>query len=322
MYLNNLTPVKIKKEVFAMASTKVHSDSERLIEVRSQKQHDVTALSVKGLLGKLLYALPRRQLLTWKNYSVALKMLIMYLAAKDYFIQSGIPKDLVELVSNAFGGVNQKPLEQKLSDSILFVGAAWHMRVVRTFNLLVEEFKMGKSIVSYGCGSSIIEILALIASRNKDARITLIDYDPVGIELTEKLIALFSNHGHDISNQVTTFVGDIHKHKLPSDTDTVISIGLLHNYFSLVEANGIMQEWFGSGVNKVITDIYYDADMVNTEYNDAKLRVAFVKNVCGWKLGPPNGLLFCSQDDFCASLPNATIDVYDHGINATLVVSQ
>ncbi|MCL2085501.1 class I SAM-dependent methyltransferase [Candidatus Saccharibacteria bacterium] len=305
-----------------MAKTKIHKDYERLADIRSDEQRRVTAISISKPFGKLCYAIGRFQLIPWKSYPVALKMLIMYLAAKDYFIQEGLPKRLVELATDALGGVGGKPLETKLRNSILFVGAAWHIRFVRAYKLLLEEFKAGRNVESYGCGSGIIEIIALIASGNASAKLTLIDYDSVGIDLARQLVALFRDNGYDISSQVSISEGDICECKPSSETNTIVSIGLLHNYFTLEEANAMMREWFETGVSKVITDIYYDADIAENGSNDAKLRLSYVRIVCGWKVGLPDGLLYCNREDFCKSLANYNVEVYDHSLNATLVVRQ
>ena len=249
---------------------------------------------------------------------MALKMLTLYLAAKDYLVEEGVPRDLLEIAAKRFGSIKGKPLTARLLESVLFAAAPWHIRAARAFKLLLEEFANGKNILSYGCGSAIIEILALVASNNT-AKLTLIDIDPVGIELTEKLLALLHENGYDVRDQVFASVGNIHNHKLPTDVDTVVSIGLLHNYFPMDTANALMEKWFAAGARKVISDIYYDPE--NIKGNDAELRVQFVKNVLNWKFGPPDGLCFCEWEDLCDSLPDRNIDVYDHGLNATVIVS-
>jgi len=136
--------------------------------------------------------------------------------------------------------------------------------------------------------------------------------------LADKLVALFFEHGYDIKDQVTAFVGNINDCELPSGVDTVMSIGLLHNYLSLKDAKLLMEKWFSAGVCKVITDMYYDPKSVKTY--DAELRIRFVKNVLRWKFGSPDGLLFCSHKTLCESLPNNMIEIWDHGLNATIVV--
>ena len=104
------------------------------------------------------------------------------------------------------------------------------MRAARVFNLLIHEFWNGKNVASYGCGSGLIELLALIASGNKASKLTLIDVDPLNIALTQSLITLFHEHEYDVESQTTLILGDIHELRLAPNTNTAISIGLLHNY--------------------------------------------------------------------------------------------
>ena len=80
-----------------------------------------------------------------------------------------------------------------------------------------------------------------------------------------------------------------------------------------------MQDWFEGGANKVITDIYHDPKIV--PYADAELRMNFIQNIFNWKIGPPEGLLYCSKEAFCDSMFNKKIDIYDHGLSATVVVT-
>ena len=61
----------------------IHQDDHRLSQVKSLEQQKITQRAVKKPFGKIGYALPRLQLIPWKGYPVTLKMLIMYLAAKD-----------------------------------------------------------------------------------------------------------------------------------------------------------------------------------------------------------------------------------------------
>ena len=304
-----------------MANIQVYPDMERLTAVASAEQRRVMVSAIRKPFGKLFYAIPRLQVIPWKSYSVARRMLLMYLAAKDYYIQSGIPKDLVELVVNTFGNVKGKPIKPKLLDSILFGAAAWHIRFACAFNLLKNEFEYGKNVESYGCGSGIIEILALVASQNRDTELTLIDFDSDGIDLAKSLVTLFWENGYDIRGQVEIKRGDIRECVPKSETDTVVSIGLVHNYFSMGEANTMLRNWFEAGAGKVITDIYHNPNEVDDGINDAKLKISFVKDVLGWKIGEPDGLCFYGKKVFCDCLSEFNIDVYDHGLNSTMVLT-
>jgi hypothetical protein len=295
------------------------------------EQVKITKKAVKTLfgkpIGKISYVLPRPQAVQWVKDPQPLKMLTLYLSAKDYLVESGIDEKLVELSAKHLGNIQGKPLTPKLHESVMFTACPWHMRAVRVFKLLKEEFENGRSVESYGSASGIIEILALIMSGNRSVKLTLIDYDEVGIDLARKLVELFDKHDYDIGGQVEIKQGDIRDCVPKAETNTVISIGLVHNYFTLSEANGMLQSWFDKGATKVITDIYHDAEIVDDGYNDAKLRIAFVKNVLSWKFGlsknpnEPNGLLFCSKESFAESLPEYQIKAYDHSLNATMVVA-
>ncbi|MDR2557952.1 MAG: class I SAM-dependent methyltransferase [Oscillospiraceae bacterium] len=304
-----------------MTNIEIHDDYGQLARVASDEQREVMVSAVRKPFGKIFYVLPRLQLIPWKSYTVAHRMLLMYLASKDYYIQSGIPRELVKLAVDSFGKVKGKAIKTKLLDSILFGAVAWHIRFVRAFHLLKAEFEAGRNVESYGCGSGIIEILALIASGNQEVKLTLIDYDHDGIKIAKELVAMFGKNGYDVSNQVEAYVGDINGCVPKAETDTVVSIGLVHNYFSLTEANEMMRSWFDSGITRVITDIYYDADESDDGNNDAKLKIKFVKNVLGWKVGAPDGLQFTSVREFAESLPEYTIDAYNHSLNATMVVT-
>ena len=306
-----------------MPNVSIHSDFERLDCVASEKQRKMTtraSFDLRGLrIGKLSYALAHPQAVQWVSDPIALKMLTLYLAAKDYLVESGIPKELAEIAARSFGNIKGSPLTPSLLESVLFTAAPWHIRAVRVYKLLAEEFKNGSSVVSYGCGSGIIEILALIASGNKDAKVVLVDKDPVGIELADKLVLLFNEHGYDTNEQILTSVGDIQDYELPSGVDTAISIGLLHNYFSLDVARKLMEKWFVGGARKIFTDVYYEPKSI--DIYDAELRIRFVRNVLSWKFGPPDGLLFCNKEDLCDSLSDRQVEIYDHGLNATIVIS-
>jgi hypothetical protein len=310
-----------KGEVTQMEKVKVHSDSGRLEQVLCDKQRKVTALAVSKPFGRLCYALGRPQAVQWASDPMPLKMLTLYLAAKDYLIKAGIPKQLVELAANAYLNIKGKPVSSRLHRSVMFISPAWHSRAVRSFKLLVKEFEDGKNVESYGSASGIIELLALIVSENHTVKLTLLDLDPVGVDLAEKLVALFKQHGHDVSSQVTIRQGDICESMPSEETDTIVSLGLLHNYFPLDKANELMQKWLSAGVSKVITDIYYEPKDADDGKNDAKLRISFVKNVLKWKFGPPDGLHFYNKETFCKSLPGKKIDVYCHSLNATIVVT-
>jgi SAM-dependent methyltransferase len=304
-----------------MTNIEIHDDYRQLAQVASDEQRKVMVSAVRKPFGKIFYVLPRLQLIPWKSYTVARRMLLMYLASKDYYIKSGIPSRLVNLAVDSFGKVKGKAIKTKLLDSILFGAVAWHIRFVRAFDLLKAEFEAGRNVESYGCGSGIIEILALIASGNQEVKLTLIDYDPDGIKIANELVAMFGKNGYDVSNQVEAYVGDINDCVPKAETDTVVSIGLVHNYFSLTDANEMMRGWFDSGITRVITDIYYNAEESDDGLNDAKLKILFVRNVLGWKVGAPDGLQFTSVREFAKSLPEYTIDAYNHSLNATMVVT-
>lgn len=269
--------------------------------------------------GKLIYGLNYPQALVWsKEKRLAMKMSTMYLTAKEYLIESGIPKDLLDIAAIMFDDLGGNPVVEKLRRSVRFICVAWHARTVRVFHLLVDEFRNGKNVTSYGCGSGIVELLALLASGNKEAKLTLVDIDPDNMALTQELIALFRKHGY-ATDQVSLILDDISKHELPTGTDTVVSIGLLHNYFPLAAASSFTDNWFASGAAKVITDICYDPRLVTNQ--DAATRIKFVHNVLDWKLGAPDGLLFCSPEELTSSTKSREVQIYDHGANATVVVS-
>ncbi len=252
--------------------------------------------------------------------NLALKMATLYLAAQDYLVEIGVPTQLMEIAYELFGRIKGKPLTPKLLESVLFAAAPWHMRAARVFRLFEEEFKNNRNVVSYGSGAGLMEILALVASGNHTVKLSLIDNDAFGIGLARRLVESLNEHGYDIRSQVTTLVADIHKCDLPEGTDTVASIGLLHNYFPMNTANELMSKWFAAGAVKVLTDIYYYPESAENGDNDAIARAKFVKNVLSWKFGPPNGLLFCDANTFFDALPGHKVELYDHSLNATCVV--
>lgn len=278
------------------------------------------ASKVPKFLGKLIYGLNYPQAIVWsREKRLAMKMSTVYHVAKEYLVESGIPKDLLDITAIMFDDLGGKPVVEKLRRSVRFICVAWHARTVRVFHLLTEEFRHGRNVASYGCGSGIVELLALLASGNKTAKLTLIDVDPANIALAQNLVRLFSERGHEVSHNVTLILDDISRHNLPTDTDTVVSIGLLHNYFALNVANSFMENWFAAGATKIMTDICYNP--LRIAHQDAYTRINFVHNVLNWKLGPPDGLLFCSREDFASSLHDRELQIYDHGQNATIVVS-
>jgi hypothetical protein len=295
-----------------MANIKIYNDFARIAQISSDFHRRIIAgiVAKPKLLGKLNYAFLHPQAARWKKDPVPLKMTTMYLTAEDLLIEAGVPKELLKIAIDGLGNVAGKPPTFELRESVKFISAAWHSRAARVYKLLLEEFKNGKYVVSYGSGSGVIEILALIASGNKKAKVDLMDKDHIGIEAAESLIELFCKHGYDIRNQTTTSVDDIFTIELPNEADTVASIGLLHNYFPLETANKLVQKWFNSGAKKLITDIYYDPAQSDNGNNDAKLRAKFVNRVLNWKFGSPDGLLFCNNETFCKSLSDYTIDVY------------
>lgn len=282
----------------------------------------VSASQAPRLIGKLIYlASYRKQVRVWSQEKrLAMKMSTVYLTAKEYLIASGIPKELLDITTSMFGYLDGRPLIEPLQRSVRFICVAWHARAVRAFHLLVDEFRHGKNIISYGCGSGIIELLALIASGNHHAKLILVDNDSDNIAIVNELIARFSRGGYDVGAQVTATHADIRTHQLPPDINTVASIGLLHNYFSLIDARRLVDQWFAASATKVITDICYDPAR-NLDHLNAAIRINFVRRVLDWKFGPPDGLLFHSPQEFVVSLADREVQIYDHGQNATIVVT-
>lgn len=273
------------------------------------------------LLGKLYYGISHPQAFIWsREKRLAMKMSTVYHTAKELLADFGIPRELLDITDPIFGRLGGKPHSESLRRSVRFICVAWHARMARAYCILVDHFKKGESISSYGCGSGIIELLALIASNNRNAKLTLIDIDPDNIALAQELIALFEKCGYNVRGQVTMILGDIRTCALPNSTDVAVSIGLLHNYFPLREANSFMEEWFNAGAKTVITDICYGEK--ETKDNDTRLRLNFINRVLGWKFGPPDGLLFYSKEEFLSRLPNRTVELYDHGPNATITVAR
>ena len=263
------------------------------------------------------------EIIKWKlDRRLAMKMPTMYMTAKDYFEQSGITNELLEIAMEMFGVLgkrNPKPVSLAFQRAVRYICVGWHSRTCRAYKFLVSMFKKGKIVVSEGCGGSWVEIIALIASGNKDARLILVDKSQKNIDLTEEVIALFMRRGYvGLRDQVRTEVHRIEDHVLPAGTNVVISTGLLNNYFSPSKASAIMEKWFAAGVEKVLTDILYDPDNVSYE---AKRRMLAVERAVGWKVGGKKGLQYCSEEAFCDSLPGRQIEFYDHGLNATVVVS-
>ena len=287
-----------------------------------KKERDIVSFASKSpkLLGKIAYGLNYPQAMVWsREKRLAMKMSTVYLTAKEFLIDSGIPKGLLDVSAIMFDDLGGSPVTEKLRRSVRFICVAWHARMVRVFHLLLDEFRNGKSVASYGCGSGIIELLALLASDNHNAKLTLIDVDPANIALAQDLLALFRDYYPRIDQQVTLILADIREYRLPDKIDTAISIGLLHNYFPLAQANLLMQDWFTSGATKIITDICYDPK--NSKHDDADIRMNFVNVVLDWKLGPPDGLLYYSHQEFCENVQSRELCVYDHGLNATIVVT-
>lgn len=279
------------------------------------------ASRVPKRLGKIIYVFYYLQALIWsREKRLAMKMSTVYLTAKDYLVECGVPKELLDIMDEMFGVLGGKPVAEPLRRSVQFICVSWHARMARVFNLLLSEFKDGKNIASYGCGSGIIELLALIASGNKDAKLTLIDIKPANIALAQKLAVLFRENGYDVDDQVTMILGDINNYRLPKNTNVAVSIGLLHNYYSLSDASKIMEKWFADGAEKVISDICYDPEDVDN--SDAKTRIDFISNVLDWPIYPePDGLLFYNMEDLYNSISNGKkTDIYDHGQNATVVI--
>jgi len=306
-----------------MINIKIHSDFSWLAKVSSASQRKIiTDMAAKPkLLGRLNCALLHPQAARWKKDPVPLKMTTMYLVADELLMDAGIPEELLKIAVAGVGNIAGKPLTHELKKSIRFISIAWHLRAARIYRLLLKEFKSGKYVASYGCGSGMIEIFALIASGNKDARVDLMDRDPIGIELAKKLIELFYEHGYDIRSQVTMSVDDIFTIEPSDKVDTILSAGLLHNYFPLKTANALVKKWLNVGIKKIITDIFYDPAKVDDGKNDAKIRAKFVNRVLNWKFGPPDGLLYCSKEALCESLSTYNIELYDQSLNATLVVT-
>ncbi|MCL2869871.1 class I SAM-dependent methyltransferase [Candidatus Saccharibacteria bacterium] len=308
-------------------ATQAVIDNELLIEMYQDpawKGQRMLAKFASKLLGKIIYGLficP--QAMTWKKEpSRSVKMLGMYLVYIKPMIKAGIPADLLKIVDDEFGGIGKKhkPIRPVLFRCMQFISILWYMRFVATYHLLVEEFKQGKNVVSIGCGSGIIETLALIASGNKAARLTLLDNDTKSVGLASEIIAVFAKNGHDVSNQATARYGDIgNANIIPAGTDTVVSIGLLHNYFSLDEANRLMQGWFDKGAKEVITDICYPP-----KSDDEKLRIRFINFVLEWALYPAKGgLRFYSWTEFFDGLPrNMAVEQISLGPGAVAVVTE
>lgn len=278
-----------------------------------------TASKAPKLVGKAIYAFNYPQVLVWtRETRLAMKMSTVYLTAKELFIEFGIPKELLDIAAILFDDLGVKPVAEKLRRSVRFICAAWHMRMLRAFHLLTAEFQNGKHAASYGCGGGIIEILALIASGSKSSKLTLIDIDPANIALAEELLTLFYEHGYDCREQVTIITGDIHTCQLPAGTDIAVSIGLLHNYFPLETAKSFVDQWLAGGAAKVLTDICHDPHTTGSA--DAQMRIDFIRNVLDWEIGAPDGLRYYSKEDLCTSLADKTLEIYDHGLNATVVV--
>ena len=302
-----------------MSHIKVYDDFDRLHQVFSDEQRR-KAKRYSARFGKAKYALAYPQAVQWKRDPVPLKMLVIYLAAADYLVPLGVPRNLADLAAT-LGNINGRPLTPKLHANVMFIAAPWHIRARRVFKLLLNEFQNNNNVESYGAASGIIEILALIASGNHTATLHLMDNDPIAIDLAKKLIMLFRDNGYDVSDQVSVSLGEIHGYSPRSDTHTIASIGLLHNYIPFRAANSLTQSYFDAGVKRVITDIYYDAEKVDSECNDAKLRTTFVKDVLDWNFGPPDGLLLCSKNVF-DDFSDKEIELYNHSLNATVVISQ
>ena len=125
----------------------------------------VSKACCKPVLGKVIYARYYPQALIWKSEKrLAMKMSTVYLTAKVLLVERGLPKELLDVADEMFGKLKGRLVSSKLKKSVRFISVAWHMRMIRTFHLLLGEFYSGKNVVSYGCGSGIIELLALLAS--------------------------------------------------------------------------------------------------------------------------------------------------------------
>jgi len=281
----------------------------------NEKRIAQTAIELPWPIGKLYFAKQYPQILQWAiGKPQAAKMAYVYLTAKEYLIQSGIPRELLDITATMFDALNGKPIAPDFLKAVQLLCLAWHARCTRMYPILLEEFKSGNNVVSQGCGCSIIEQIALIASKSKTAKLTLIDKDPASTAIARDLKKLFIQNGYDIDNQVEILDGDIRDYEPSSDVDTVVTIGLLYNYFSISESNAIIKKLFTRGINTVVADYCCDPAELNDE---AKLRMAATVKIVGWK-----GLLLCTQEEFRNSLPdNIIVDLYDQYLTATVVMS-